>query len=333
MINAPNDSINELITKFLTGESTSEEQNRLFDWINQSQENKRYYEDYRKAFDLTEKHFMLSESTNLPIDINQEWIHFTDTIRLQRPVRKLSLAQVWLRAAAAVLLVAATAAILFYYSLDKMVVYQTAENKQTVTLPDGSEITLNRFTTIAYEPDFGTAMRSVNLKGEAFFDVKPDADKPFIIQTEKARIQVLGTSFNVNAYDTLSEVEVIVQTGMVSLETKKGSQSVKLTPGQKGVFSKTNESLTSSTNTDVNFLSWRTQRLVFVENDLGSVIDALRKTYHADIIVSANVPESCIVTVTFEGQSLESVLKVLENTLNLKYTINGNKVVITEAGC
>ena len=73
--------------------------------------------------------------------------------------------------------------------------------------------------------------------------------------------------------------------------------------------------------------------MVFLENDLRTVIGTLEKTYHVDITISADVPASCLVTVTFDKQSLESVLKVLESTLNLKYTINGNKIEITEAGC
>jgi ferric-dicitrate binding protein FerR (iron transport regulator) len=89
----------------------------------------------------------------------------------------------------------------------------------------------------------------------------------------------------------------------------------------------------SAVNQDVNFLSWNTGRLVFVENDLRSVLETLKKTYHADIVIRTDIPVSCIVTVTFDQQSLESVLKVLESTLNLKYVINGNTVEITEAGC
>jgi transmembrane sensor len=332
MANANND-INELITRYLTGESSNDDQNQLFAWVNQSQENKLYFEQYRKTFDLTQKHFTLTDSSDLPLNIDEEWNRFTEATKSQKRVRKLSASQLWLRVAAAILLIAATTAILFYYSKDQVVIYQTAGNTQTVQLPDGSQVTLNRFTTLAYKSDFNKATRTLNLEGEAFFDDEPDAEKPFIIQTEKARVQVLGTSFNVNAYDSLTEVEVVVQTGIVSLESKQSAHAVKLTPGQKGIFSESNGSVKSSVNTDINFLSWRTQRLVFDGSDLASVIEALKKTYNARISVAATIPESCAVTVTFDGQTLESVLKVLQQTLNLKYTINGNKVVITEIGC
>jgi ferric-dicitrate binding protein FerR (iron transport regulator) len=128
-------------------------------------------------------------------------------------------------------------------------------------------------------------------------------------------------------------VEVVVTTGVVSLETKQGNGKVKLTAGQKGTYSKMTDKVVSTVNQDINFLSWNTERLVFVENDLRSVLETLKKTYNANINIRADIPVTCIVTVTFDHQSLESVLKVLESTLNLRYIINGNTVEITEAGC
>lgn len=328
-----NDSVNELITKHLAGEITADEQNQLSSWISESQENRRYFDDYKKAFDLTEKYFGASPSDAPHIDIDREWDHFVTNIGAGKPVRQLSATRIWLRIAASLLLIAATAGILYFYTLPKNVSYQTAGNRETVTLPDGSQVTLNRNTLLTYDPDFGDNNRTVSLNGEAFFDVEPDAAKPFIILTDNARIQVLGTSFNVTAYDSLSAVEVIVQTGVVSLETKTGKEMIKLTAGKKGVYTKATNKLDSTVNDDVNFQSWNTQRLVFIENDLRSVIETLKKNYNADITISADVPSTCVVTVTFDHQSLVSVLRVLESTLNLKYTINGNKVVITEAGC
>lgn len=332
MTSANNDSVNELITKHLAGETSADEQKELFSWIGHNEENKRYYNALKKAFDLTNKHFAVGGMEDLNINVDQEWNHFTETIGAKR-TRQLSTAQVWLRIAAAVLLIMVTGGILYYYTSPDSTIYQTAGNKETVILPDGSKVILNRYTLLSYDPGFDDKTRTVSLEGEAFFDVEPNASKPFIILTEKATVQVIGTSFNVNAYDSLSEVEVIVRTGIVSLQAKHGVKKVKLVAGEKGIYFKTKEQVFSTVNSDVNFLSWNTERIVFVENDLRSVIETLKKTYHAEITVSVDIPATCIVTVTFDHQSLESVLKVLENTLNLKYSINGNKVEIIEAGC
>lgn len=332
MINDRND-IDDLITKHLAGETSPDEETKLSAWITHDDANRRHYEALKKTFQLTEQYFAVPEGEKLDINLNEEWDHFTAKIGVRKNTRHLSTGQFWLRIAASVLFLMAVASLLYYYGAANTTTHQTAGNKATVTLPDGTQVTLNRVTSLSYNQSFGHESRTVTLEGEAFFEVKADAQKPFIIITDEAKVQVLGTSFTVNAYDSLDQVEVIVQTGIVSLQEKEGVDQVQLAAGQKGIYSKTNEKLTSRTNNDPNFLSWNTQRIVFVENDLRTVIETLEKTYHVDITISADVPASCLVTVTFDKQSLESVLKVLESTLNLKYTIIGNKVEITEAGC
>ena len=333
MTNANNDSVNELITKHLVGEASSDEQQQLFSWMAEKEENKRHYSAMKKAFDLADQHFAVPSADELPIDIEQEWNQFTDSIGQRKAFGNLSPAQLWLRIAASILLIMIVGGVLYYYTGPDQAIYQTAASKQTVVLPDGSEVTLNRYTTLSLDAGFAKENRNLTLKGEAFFNVQPDAGKPFVILTKNAMVQVVGTSFNVNAYDSLQEVEVVVTTGIVSLQAKGGSGKVKLVAGQKGIYSETTQKVVSVVNQDVNFLSWNTGRLVFVENDLRSVLETLKKTYHSDIVIRTDIPVSCIVTVTFDQQSLESVLKVLESTLNLKYVINGNTVEITEAGC
>jgi transmembrane sensor len=332
MTNGYNDSVNELITKHLAGETSADEQKQLLSWINESQANKQHFDQLQKAFGLTERHFK-APVQDVDMDIDQEWAHFTKSIGKEVKVRRLSFSQVSLRVAATVLLLAVAGTLLYNYLRPDNTIYQTAENKNTISLPDGSQVVLNRYTTLSVDPDFGEQNRTVSLEGEAFFNVEANADKPFIILAETASVQVLGTSFNINAYDSLNEVEVTVETGIVTLQARGGTEKVKLGAGQKGIYSKTKQALQTDTNTDLNYLSWNTGRIVFVGNDLRSVIETLRRTYNADITLPPDIPETCIVTVTFEGQSLESVLKVLESTLNIRYSIRGNKVEITEAGC
>lgn len=332
MINDRND-INDLITKHLISETSPDEEKALSVWINENDANRRHYEEFQKTFQLTEEYFAIPAGENLDLNPDEEWDHFTAKIASGKASRHLSTGQFWLRIAASLLFLIAVASLLYYYGTANTTTHQTAGMRETVTLPDGSQVTLNRNTSLSYDKSFGREIRRVTLEGEAFFDVTSDSQKPFIIITDEAKVQVLGTSFTVNAYDSTDHVEVIVQTGIVSLQGKEAADHVQLTAGQKGIYSKANETLTSGTNNDPNFLSWKTQRLVFVENDLSTVIETLEKTYHVDVTISGDVPVSCVVTVTFDKQSLESVLKVLESTLNLKYTINGNKVEITEAGC
>ena len=332
MINENDDSVNVLITKHLAGETSAGEERELLSWINRSELNKRHYNDLKKAFQLTGQHFE-SSPKELPIDIDREWVHFAERVGEVKRGRQMPTSSLWLRIAATFLLLMATGGILYYIASPDSVTYQTAANKQTITLPDGSQVILNRYTSLSYDPDFADKSRTVNLNGEAFFEVQSDASKPFVVLTATAAMRVVGTSFNVNAYDSLEEIQVVVQTGIVSLQSRESDDKVELVAGQKGIYSKRNEQVASVKNDDVNFLSWNTQHLVFINTDLRSVIETLERTYHAEITISAQIPPSCIVTVTFDQQTLESVFKVLESTLNLEYIINGKRVEITDAGC
>jgi ferric-dicitrate binding protein FerR (iron transport regulator) len=91
--------------------------------------------------------------------------------------------------------------------------------------------------------------------------------------------------------------------------------------------------LSSGINKDINFLSWNTRKIVFTEDDLQTVVATLNKIYHANISIATDIPASCIVTVTFDQQSLEAILNVLETTLNLTLRTSGNQIEITAAGC
>jgi ferric-dicitrate binding protein FerR (iron transport regulator) len=100
-----------------------------------------------------------------------------------------------------------------------------------------------------------------------------------------------------------------------------------------GTYSKVDRALTRTANPDVNYKSWSTRHIEFTSTPLHEVIRVLNKTYGSQISITGPVPDSCFVTVTFDQQSLEAVLRVLEKTLNLSYRVEGDRIEITSAGC
>jgi transmembrane sensor len=336
-----NDSVKELITKYLADEASSEEAHALQDWITQAPENERQYLAYKKVFELSQQHYAQKAEETHTVDIDQEWNHFMNNIRERavEPETKVRMLEkpshsLWYKVAAAVLLVAVSGWIITkFVGSDEDVTYQTASNTMTVKLPDGSQVILNRNSELSYSASFDDKNRTVVLEGEAFFDVAPNPQKPFIIQANDARVEVVGTSFNVLAYDSMEDVEVVVQSGVVTLSGGDLKSEVKLQAGDKGIYSKASHQLSSGVNKDINFLSWNTRKIVFTEDDLRTVVATLNKTYHTNISIAADIPASCVVTVTFDQQSLNAVLNVLETTLNLTFRTNGNRIEITAAGC
>ena len=180
---------------------------------------------------------------------------------------------------------------------------------------------------------FAKTARMVNLKGEAFFQVQPQIGSTFVITANDLEISVLGTSFNVQAYEHSKAIEVVVQTGTVELADETNQESITLHALEKGIYRKANKQLTREPNKDINFLSWKTRKITFVQDDLNTVVQTLNRTYQVNIYFSTHIPPTCELTVTFDNQTLDAVLNVLKNTLDLSYQIDGDQIEITGAGC
>lgn len=324
--------IKAIMTKHFAGEASPAEEKILAAWLNQSDENEAEYKKSKKLFDAATRHY--KKSIVPDIDVESEWKIFQDKVAENKPVVKLSPAFSVMRIAATVLLLLASAAVIYYYAnKSKAITFETAANLKNVELPDGSTVILNRFSKLEYASDFGDDNRNIKLQGEAFFDVTKNTALPFIISARNTSIEVVGTSFNVLAYDSVAEVEVIVKTGVVRFTVPALNKTVELMPGEKGVFTAAKSDLNETLNEDVNFQAWNTHKLSFTETHLSEVVEAINKTYNANIVLTGPVSDSCLLTVSFDNQSLDAVLNVLESTLNLTYERVGNRIEIISAGC
>jgi ferric-dicitrate binding protein FerR (iron transport regulator) len=324
----------------LTGEATADERLQLSAWIALQEKNSQHYKKVKQAFDLSGEYYVTKKTKSPDLDINQEWNHFlnqiekkeTANIHSLRPEKNLY--PLWARIAAAVLIVAASGYVLNYFvSRNESIRFESAGNTLDVTLPDGSHVSLNHHSKLTFAPDYGKENRTVTLTGEGFFEVESNPQKPFIIEVNDARVEVLGTTFNVQGYSSHKELEVVVETGTVKFSVPHAKKNVILKAGDRGTYQKEKMDLSSRINHDVNFLSWKTRRIVFEESDLRSVVETLNRLYQANISIATEVPDTCVLTVTFDQQSLEAILNVLKTTLNLTYTIKEGKIEITHAGC
>lgn len=339
MENEENHSVEQvLIVKHFTGEVTAAEEKELQTWRLVSKENEKTFQQIRKTFELTGSHYSPSAYSQLDVDVTKEWDQFSRNIEEKEKIisfiPKQSSSNNWLRVAAVVLLVVGAGFVINYLiTQSKDLVYQTAQNTESITLPDGSTVFLNRNSMLSFSKKFSEDDRNVSLAGEAFFDVVPDAKHPFKINVDQAEITVLGTSFNVQTYKNREEVEVTVETGLVKLNPLLIDKAVELRAGEKGIFKKKEKTLVSALNDDTNYLAWKTRRIVFEASDLDAVAKAISTAYGMEVLILPNVSSACRVTVTFENQSLDAVLKVLASTLDLTYKIEGNKIEITKAGC
>jgi ferric-dicitrate binding protein FerR (iron transport regulator) len=330
-----NDKVNNLITRHLAGETSPQEEQQLHEWIARSRENELTFEKVKKVFDLASK--ARNDHHGLDLDVDQEWNLFMNRMESKGANRVVAMPasqNKWgtlLKAAAGLaLLFTTTFTINYFISKNRDVRVETSNATEVVTLPDGSVVTLNKNSFLSYSPKFGEQARVLSLTGEAFFEVTADASRPFIIKVGEAEVQVVGTAFNVNGYDSQQEIEVIVETGKVRFTA--GKSEVELNAGDRGVYDKVNRSLNQESNPDKNFDAWKTRKIIFEGATLQDIVSTLNEVYGNKLVLEGRF-DGCQVTATFEHQSLEAVMNVLRTTLNLTLSTDNDQIKIVDAEC
>jgi ferric-dicitrate binding protein FerR (iron transport regulator) len=204
------------------------------------------------------------------------------------------------------------------------------EKNVMLDLPDGSTIYLNRNSEVTYKANFGKAGRNVKLNGEAFFEIAPDREKPFTIDAGKAKVKVIGTSFNVITNNDNLAVEVFVNTGQVMLSDITGNQNLVLDPGYIGTMdSKVSE---KKLNENPNYMAWKTGRLVYTGQRLEVAFKDLKRVYNLDII--ADDPEILndpwYWTSPVDNMPQETIIRIICTSFNLSYSKDGNVYHLTK---
>ena len=322
-----------LLTKYLNNETTPQEKTEVEIWINQSDKNRSEMEACRKMLNKVDNYYK-AKSFNASAAWNN--VHSKiDPAQLKvierKKQRKEKIAQFYKYAA--ILVVAILLGSVGYYIgfKDKMpvTINQIASAEKQIlnefVLPDGSVVTLNSNSELQFPKHFAGNTREVTIVGEAFFHVKPNPEKPFIINAGGTQVKVLGTSFNVCAYPETETVEVVVKTGKVQVIKKNGELSgtankVFLVKGEKGTLYNNSNLLEKSVNTNPNFLAWKTKDLVFNETPLKEVIRCLEKVYHIEIQLAEPNLENLQLTAHFDKKPIDFVLDVVRLTFNLELT-------------
>jgi ferric-dicitrate binding protein FerR (iron transport regulator) len=244
------------------------------------------------------------------------------------PSKNMIRQQIIFRIAAAALILIAIASGVFYMTgkglLDRKTIVATSDNQKNlqVTLPDGSIICLNRNTELSYRKNFGRQERTVMLKGEAFFEIAPDAGNHFIVETGNAKVKVTGTSFNVITNNEDKAVEVFVMSGSVILADNKGKKTLELDPGFIGTMNITGAG--KKRNDNPNYLSWNTGMLVYDGQTLDIVFRDLKKVYNMEIIADDPAILNNTWTSPINNQPQETIIRLICTSFNLDYMKDGN---------
>jgi transmembrane sensor len=322
------------IVNYLSGELEQKEVKEVELWL-ELPENR---EEFNKIRQIWESSVSLKESDLFNTDNSWTSMKF----RMDQLNEKKSSGRsigIWKYAVAASLIfVLGISAFFYFQGSDKLVIrYATSEAKlgKPVELPDGTKVYLNRNTILVLDREFNNNTRTVSLSGEAYFDVAKNRNKPFIIRTiSGAEIKVVGTSFNVMAYNASDKVKVSVQSGIVELYPKGETDSkIRLTMGNEGTFVKIGKKLLSQKSFDSNILAWKTNQLNFKDADMYYVASTLEHTFGKKIELDQSSFKNCRLNVNFNNQSLETVLKVIQETMSITIINQGEVYRLSGPGC
>ncbi|MBV6641443.1 MAG: FecR domain-containing protein [Cyclobacteriaceae bacterium] len=205
--------------------------------------------------------------------------------------------------------------------------------KSTIHLSDGSTIYLNAESSITYPQRFSDSLRIVELKGEAFFEVSHDKSKPFIVRTGSINVRVLGTSFNVRAFEEMDNTVVSLSSGKVELEGHRGNpdtnESVFLLPGQSINYNNKNNAFGEvSTFDPVLEFGWKDGILAFDNASVSEVVETLERWYNVDIQLQNYPGTDWQYKARHDNESLELVLKSIAYNESIDFDIEGKKVTI-----
>lgn len=205
--------------------------------------------------------------------------------------------------------------------------------KSSISLSDGSKIWLNADSKIQYPAKFTGNTREVFLNGEAFFDIEKNPEKPFIIHLANGTIRVLGTSFNVKAYDDEEVVETSVATGKVAFipRSKKKNQSdtIFLTPNKKVVYELRTEQATTSSTASEEDKAWIEGKLIFRSMLFEEIAIALERNFGKRVVFLDQETAGYRLTGSFENNTLPEILYYLAKTKFFHYKISDEQILIS----
>lgn len=307
------------IAKYLSGEANPEEAMQLEDWITTSAANRKLFNQYHEINSNLnkEKGYQAPGSTEAWLQLEHALTGLNRKNSLTPLKRLLNRYSIAASIAGIIFL---SAAAYFYFkqggkeTTREFTLIAINRNERKI-LPDNSEIVLSTNSSLRFPEHFKPESRETNLQGEAYFSITPNASQPFIITIENIKIEIIGTSFNVENIEDKGTIEVQVTSGKVKMYNS--SDHIFISAGQTGVYDKTRNSFLIEDTLRINRFSYATRKFNFVDENLTSIISYLEKAYSRKIILDNPQLGNCKMTSFFENKSIEYVLEVIAATLNL----------------
>lgn len=303
----------ELIIKYIVRETDSEENERVEQWIAADPENRKMYEHFLTLW----KNSKSSGALSVP-DVQAAWQRFVykreaagnTSARQTKAITFTRQFRTAIAAAAAVLILFSS---WWIFVRKDNVSYETIAVSETYTLPDRSVVTLNSKSRLWYQKTFNRKERLVALKGEAFFDVTQNREKPFVVSVDDIEVRVLGTSFNVRSDADMTEI--VVESG--SVKVSRGNEGYVLEPGEKLVFKDKGTRAAVSRIDNRLYQYYRTNMFVCESTPVSRLAESLGHAYGVTVRIGDGRLQAQQITGKFPRTAdIEPILETIALTLN-----------------
>lgn len=302
-----------ILYRYFEGKATHEDEEKIKEWLDDSSENQKQFLKERKLYDVV----LLTPNAKVA--------------KKKFAGRKIVLEVMKVAAVVAIVL----GGVYFFnqYKTTDVEKYQTVSvpvgQHIDVTLPDGTTVALNSRTKLQYPVEFDKKQRHVILDGEAYFKVTHNEKKPFIVQTNKYNVEVLGTEFNVEAYSDCDDFKTTLVSGKVKVASPTNkTENIILKPKQMAYLK--NDKLRVASVSDFNELRWRDGLIAFKNASFTEIIETFEKYYNLTIYIENNEVKKRSYSGKFhQKDGIDYILRVLQKDINFDYEYNATSSTIT----
>ena len=212
---------------------------------------------------------------------------------------------------------------------DTVISYNTVSTPRggqyQIVLSDGSKVWLNAASSIRFPTAFSGSLREVELTGEAYFEVAKNKEKPFQVKVRDMKIAVLGTHFNVKAYEDEAETKTSLLEGSVKII--QGKEAGLLKPGQQAVINFKDDKVKIATADMVEVIAWKNGLFRFEGANIETIMREIGRWYDVEIVYAGKVPMRRFEGKINRNAGLSEVLRILELS-NVKFSIAGKKIIV-----
>jgi transmembrane sensor len=211
-------------------------------------------------------------------------------------------------------------------------------DRQQITMPDSSVIWLASYSRLTYTSNYNKEDRRVRLVGEAYFEVRRDTQRPFIVATSTLSTRVLGTHFNVKAEQAEDNIAVTLLEGKVSVAREDSVQGTSeelalLDPDQQLIYNRQTGDVTRMQVAAYDYAAWKDGVLNLKNMTFQDALRRLEKWYGVTIVVADPAINRCMIHASFKNESLPNVLKTIGMTVGFTYKVESHTVKIEGRGC